>query len=330
MRCFDLLILSLVVALSPTMSRAGNYPDRPIRLVVGFGAGGPTDIPARFIADKLSETLGQRVFVENKPASGGIVATRDVIARPADGYTLLLCTHFEAINVAAYKDPGFKLSDLAPVSLIAKYYYGLALSNGIPATDIHSFIAYAKAHPGQVNYGTVGIGSAQEILARQLEKLTGMTMTQVPFRGGAQPVQEIIADRIHFYLAPPLAILPQYREKRLKILAVTSPERLRALPEIPTLTEVGIDFVRSGWLGICAPIGTPAPIIQLLNRDIALIVRSHDYRALIDVTGSIAASSTPAELRRSCSRRSMKWHRPSPNFICSGNRNCPPSGKKRT
>src|SRR5260370_23316184 len=128
MRRFGLLILSLIVTLSPTISRGGSYPDRPIRLVVGFGVGGPTDIPARFIADKLSEALGQRVFVENKPASGGLVATRDVIARPADGYTLLLCTHFEPINLAAYKEPGFKLSDLAPIPLIARYCYGLRCS----------------------------------------------------------------------------------------------------------------------------------------------------------------------------------------------------------
>jgi tripartite-type tricarboxylate transporter receptor subunit TctC len=114
MRCFGLLILTIIVALSPSDSRGGNYPDRPIRLVVGFGVGGPTDIPARFIADKLSEALGQRVFVENKPASGGIVATRDVIARPADGYTLLLCTHFEPINLAAYKDPGSSLAIWRP------------------------------------------------------------------------------------------------------------------------------------------------------------------------------------------------------------------------
>src|SRR5215467_421894 len=187
MRCFGLPILTLIAALWPATSPAGDYPERPIRLVVGFGVGGPTDIPARVVADKLGEALGQRVFVENKPASGGIVATRDVIARPADGYTLLLCTHFEPINVAAYKDPGFKLSDLTPVSLIARYYYGLALANAVPATDVRSFLAYAKAHPGQVNYGTVGFGSAQEILARQLEKVTGITMNQVPFRGGAQP-----------------------------------------------------------------------------------------------------------------------------------------------
>ena len=294
MRRFGLLILSLIVGLSPSVSRGGNYPDRPIRLVVGFGVGEPTDIPARFIADKLSEALGQRVFVENKPASGGIVATRDVIARPADGYTLLLCTHFEPI--AAYKDPGFKLSDLAPISLIAKYYYGLALSNAIPSTDIRSFIAYAKTHPGQVNYGTVGFGSAQEILARQLEKATGITMNQVPFRGGAQPVQEIVAGRIDFYTAPPLALIPHYREQQLKIIAVSSPERLGVLPEVPTLAEAGINFIRSGWLGICVPAGTPAAVIELLNRDIAPIVRSPEYRTLIETAGSIAAASTPDEL----------------------------------
>jgi tripartite-type tricarboxylate transporter receptor subunit TctC len=286
MRRFGLLILSLIVGLSPSMSRGGNYPDRPFKLVVGFGVGGPTDIPARFIAEKLSEALGQRVFVENKPASGGIVATRDVIARPADGYTLLLCTHFEPI--AAYKDPGFKLSDLAPISLIAKYYYGLALSNAIPSTDIRSFIAYAKTHPGQVNYGTVGFGSAQEILARQLEKATGITMNQVPFRGGAQPVQEIVAGRIDFYTAPPLALIPHYREQQLKIIAVSSPERLGVLPEVPTLAEAGINFIRSGWLGICVPAGTPAAVIELLNRDIAPIVRSPEYRTLIETAGSIA------------------------------------------
>jgi tripartite-type tricarboxylate transporter receptor subunit TctC len=216
-----------------------------------------------------------------------------VIARPADGYTLLLCTHFEPINLAAYKDPGFKLSDLAPISLIARYYYGLALSNAIPSTDIGSFIAYAKAHPGEVNYGTVGFGSAQEILARQLEKVTGITMNQVPFRGGAQPVQEIVAGRIDFYTAPPLALIPHYRDQRLKIIAVSSPERLNVLPEVPTLAEVGINFIRSGWLGVCAPAGTPAAIIELLNRDIAPIVHSPDYRALIENAGSIAAASTP-------------------------------------
>jgi tripartite-type tricarboxylate transporter receptor subunit TctC len=273
-----------------------TYPNRPIRLLVGFGAGGPTDIPARFVADRLGAALGQPVVVENKPAAGGIVATRDVIAQPADGYTLLLCTHFEEINYAVYRNAGFKLGDLAPISLIAKYYYALTLSNAIPATDFDSFVAYAKAHPGEITYATVGTGSAQEVIARQLEKLTGITMNRIPFRGGIQVVQELIAGRIGFYVSPTLAILPQYQNKQLKILAMTSPERVEGLREVPALKEFGINFDRFGWLGICAAAGTPQPIIKTLHDHIVPIVGSADYRALVDNAGTIAVSSTPQAL----------------------------------
>jgi tripartite-type tricarboxylate transporter receptor subunit TctC len=274
------------------------YPVRPIRLVVGFGAGGPTDIPARFIAEKLGEALGQRVIVENKPAAAGMIATRDALSQPRDGYTLLLCTHFEPINAALYRNAQFKLSDIAPVSLIAKYYYGLALANSIPAAELDDFVRYAKAHPGEVSYATIGAGSAQEILARQLEKITGITMNRVPFRGGAQVVQELVAGRVQFYVSPTLAIVPQYQAGQLKILAVSAAERLHNLPEIPTLTERGIDFVRFGWLGICAGAGTPRPILDLLQGHIATIVGSGDYRSIIEKAGSIAVSSTADELAK--------------------------------
>ncbi len=293
----SVLALLLTVAGVAHTAAQENYPNRPIRLIVGFGAGGPTDIPARFVADKLGAALGQPVVVENKPAAGGIVATRDVIAQPADGYTLLLCTHFEAINNAVYRNVGFKLSDLAPISLIAKYYYALALSNAVPATDFKSFVAYAKAHPGEVTYATVGTGSAQEVIARQIEQATGVTMNRIPFRGGIQVVQELIAGRIGFYVSPTLTILPQYQNKQLKIIAMTSPERVQGLPEVPTLKEYGISFDRFGWLGICAPAGTPEPVIRTLHDKIVPIVAGADYRALVDKAGTIAVSSTPQELR---------------------------------
>jgi len=274
------------------------YPSRPIRLVVGFGAGGPTDIPARFIAEKLGDALGQRVVVENKPAAAGMVAARDVLSQPRDGYTLLLCTHFEAINTAVYKNVLFKLDDVAPISLITKYYYGLALANTVPADDFESFVRYAKANPNEVSYATVGAGSAQEILARQLEKLTGIVMNRIPFRGGPQVVQELIAGRVHFYVSPTLAIVPQYQAKQIKILAVSAPERVKNLSEIPTLTEKGVNFVRYGWLGICAGAGTPQPILDQLQRQITAIVATADYRAMIEKAGSIAVASTPQELRQ--------------------------------
>ena len=268
------LLLLLALAGSGAAQAEEPYPTRPIRLVVGFGAGGPTDIPARFIADKLGEALGQRVIVENKPAAAGMIAARDVLSQPRDGYTLLLCTHFEPINTALYKNAQFKLGDIAPVSLIAKYYYGLALANAVPAADFDAFVQYAKAHPGEVSYATIGAGSAQEILARQLEKLAGITMNRVPFRGGSQVVQELVAGRVQFYVSPTLAILPQYQAGQLKILAVSAPQRLKNLSEIPTLTERGVDFVRYGWLGICAGAGTPQPIVDLLQRRVATIVGS--------------------------------------------------------
>jgi tripartite-type tricarboxylate transporter receptor subunit TctC len=289
------LIAALLAAAG--VSRAADpYPARPIRLVVGFGAGGPTDIPARFIADKLGSRLGQNVVVENKPGAGGMLATRDVLSQPSDGYTLLLCTHFESINTVLYRNPQYALRDLAPISLIAKYYYGLGLSNTIPAKTFEEFIAYAKAHPGEVGYISIGIGSAQEIMARQLERLAGIKMNRIPYRGGPQVMQDLLSGIVHFYVAPTLQVLPQYESRQLKVLAVSSPQRLDVAPDIPTLAEKGIDFVRFGWLGICARAGTPQPIIELLNRNISEIVATPEYRDLIEKSGSLPVASSPAEL----------------------------------
>jgi tripartite-type tricarboxylate transporter receptor subunit TctC len=293
-------LLALVGAamLRPDVSLAQDaYPTKPIRLVVGFAAGGSTDIPARYIADKLGGLLGQRVIVENKAAAGGMLATRDVLGQPRDGYNLLLCTHFESINTVVYRNPQYELRDLAPISLVAKYYYGLALSHTVPASDLAGFVRYAKAHPGEISYATVGTGSAQEIFARQLERLTGIVMNRVPYRGGAQILQDLLPGRVQFYVAPMISITPLAKEGALAMLGVSSPARLDAAPRVPTLREQGVDFVRYGWLGICAAAGTPQSVISRLNREIAAIVASPDYRAVTERAGSIPVSSTPDELR---------------------------------
>jgi tripartite-type tricarboxylate transporter receptor subunit TctC len=298
---FGRLIGACIAALAfvPLQTQAQDgYPTRPIRLVVGFAAGGSTDIPARYVADKLGTLLGQRVAVENKGGAAGMLATRDVLAQPRDGYTLLLCTHFEPINTAVYRNIGFQLSDLAPISLISKYYYGFALANAVPANDLESFIRYAKAHPGEISYGTVGTASAQEIFARQIERMTGISMTKVPYRGGAPAMQDLLPGRIQLFISPMISVIPHAQQKQLKILGVSSPERLKAAPDVPTLRERGIDFVRFGWLGICAGAGTPQPILERLNREIVKIVATSDYRGMIERAGSIAVSSTPDELRQ--------------------------------
>jgi tripartite-type tricarboxylate transporter receptor subunit TctC len=285
--------------LAPAKATAQEaYPSRPIRLLVGFAAGGPTDLPARFLADKLGALLGQRVIVENKPGAGGMLATREALAQPRDGYTLLLCTHFEAINAAVYRNPQFRLADLAPISLISKYYYGLALANAVPATDLKSFVAYAKAHPGAISFATIGAGSAQEIFARQLERLTGISMNLVPYKGGAPALQDLLPGRIQFFVTPLSSVLPYAEQKQLKVLGVSSAARLSAAPDVPSLREQGVDFVRFGWLGVCAGSGTPAGIIATLNRDIGKVVASPDYQKLTEQAGSVPEASTPDELRQ--------------------------------
>jgi tripartite-type tricarboxylate transporter receptor subunit TctC len=273
-----------------------NYPDKPIRLVVGFGAGGPTDLPARAIADKMGASLGQRVVVENKTGASGQIATQDVLAKPRDGYNLLLCTHFEAINLALHRKAAYKLEDIAPISQISRYYYGVAVANAVPADTWEALISHAKANPGKVYYGSVGRGSAQEILALELGKLTGIDLTGVSYKGASQMMPDLLAGRVHLFVSPTLSVMPSYKAGKLKMLAVTSPERLAAAPEVPTLKEKGLAFVRFGWLGICAGAGTPQPIIALLNRHVVEAVKAPDYRQLIEKAGSIPLSSTPQEL----------------------------------
>jgi tripartite-type tricarboxylate transporter receptor subunit TctC len=275
---------------------AQSYATRPVRLVVGFGAGGPTDIPARFIADKLGTILKQRVVVENKPGAAGMLATRDALSQAADGHTLLLCTHFESINTAVYRNPQFKLEQLAPISLISKYYYGIAMTNALPVNDLDGFIAHAKANPNVLSYATLGQGSAQEIFVRQLERLAGISLNRVPFRTGPQIMPDLIAGRVHIYVSPTLAVLPLHNSKELKVIAITSPERLANAKDIPTLVEKKFPFIRFGWLGICAREGTPQPIISELNRHIRAIVAMPEYRDIIEKGGSIPEASTPAEL----------------------------------
>jgi len=276
---------------------AEKYPVKPIRFVVGFSAGGPTDIPARFIADQLSKRLGERVLVDNRTGAGGMIATREVLAQPRDGYTLLLCTHFESINTAVYRNPGFKLEDIEPISLTSRYYYGIALANNVEADDFDSFLAYAKANPGKISYATIGTGSAQDIFGRQIEDLADIEMTAVPYRGGALVLPDIFAGRVQLYVAPTANVLPNREDKKLKVVAITSPERLEAVPDIPTLKEKGLDFVRFGWLGICAAKGTPQPILDTLNKHIREIIAMPEYQALIKKTGAIPESSTPADLQ---------------------------------
>jgi tripartite-type tricarboxylate transporter receptor subunit TctC len=196
-----------------------------------------------------------------------------------------------------YRNPQYELDDLAPVSLVSKYYYGLALANSVPVSDFAEFVRHAKAHPGAISYATVGAGSAQEIFAHQIERLAGIAMNRVPYRGGAQALQDLLPGRVQLYVSPMISVIPLAKDRALKILGVSSPTRLAGAPEVPTLREQGVDFVRFGWLGVCTAAGTPPSIIALLNRHLAEIVASPEYQTAAQRAGSTPESSTPDEFR---------------------------------
>ena len=277
---------------------AADYPSRPIRLVVGFTAGGPTDIPARFIAERLGAALGQPVIVENRPGAGSTLAANEVMSRPREGYDLLACTYFDAVNTLLYKSIRYKLADLVGVTLFARYSYAVAVANSLPVKSFSELIEYAKQHPGEVDYVQLGPASTQNLLAKRLENLAGISMTGIPYKGAAEGNQELIAGRVHLHIGPPLSIVPMFRAGKLKVVAVTGDERLASMPDVPTLKELGVPLVAYAWLGVCAGVGTPQPVVDLLNARIGAIVNSAEFRALMAASGSVAVASTPQEFHR--------------------------------
>ena len=292
------LLVLCALGLPTAAPAAEDYPTRPIRMVVGFTAGGPTDIPARLIADRLSAALGHPVIVENKPGAGATLAANDVMSRARDGYDLLVCTYFDAVNTLLYKSLHYKLEDLVGITLIARYSYVVAAANSLPVDTFPDLIAYTKQHPGVVNYAQLGVASTQNLLAKRLETLAGMRMTGIPYKGSSEVAQELIAGRSHLYIGPPIGLVSLYQAKQIKVLAVTGNERMSSIPEVPTLKESGVPLVAYAWVGICAGAGTPQSVIDLLNKRITAIVDSPEYRTLVEKSGSVAVSSTPQELRR--------------------------------
>jgi tripartite-type tricarboxylate transporter receptor subunit TctC len=290
---FRVTLIAAGLALSGA-AQAQDFPNKTIRIVVGFPAGGPSDVPARILAEKL-RVLGQPVIVENKTGAAGMIALADVLSQPRDGHTLLLCSYIDAINPLLYKKVAYKLDDIAPVSLIQKAYYAFTIPAEYPASDLKGFIAHAKSKPGGLNYGKVGSGSVTELLAKQLEKVAGISMTGVTFRGTGPAVQEIAAGRLDFMVGPLAVTIPLHEGKKVKIVGMTSPERLAVAPDVPTLKEQGIDIVNYGWWGVCAASGTPKPVLEALNRHIATAVASPEFKTVIEKTGVIAVSSSVDE-----------------------------------
>jgi tripartite-type tricarboxylate transporter receptor subunit TctC len=269
---------------------AVGYPNRTIRLVVPFTPAGTTDIAARVLAERLTQRLGQLVVVENRSGSGGNVGSDYVAKGEADGYTLLMCTISSgAINYSLYgpRMP-YKPEDLAAAGLLLKVPNAIFVTNELPVRTLRELVDYAKARPGQLNYGSSGVGTSLHLTGELLKTVAGIDLQHVPFRGAGPMLQEVIAGRIEVAVDNLPSVIGHIRDGRLRALAVTTAARSPALPEVPTTAEAGFpDVEATAWFGVQAPVRTPRPIIERLGAEIDAVTKEPETRAkLADLGGT--------------------------------------------
>ncbi len=290
-----LLAIALVFAAGAVSASAQSFPDRSIKLLVPYPAGGPTDTVARSITQVLTTDLGQSVIVENQAGAGGRLAMKSVARAAPDGYTLLLGgTNNNAITPALYKDLDFDaVKDFAPVAAIATDSLVLVINPNVPAKNLAELIAYAKANPGKLSSGG-GIGISPHFLLEFVRVKSGTNILFVPYRGAAPAMTDVIAGQIQMHASAKSLLLPQIQAGKLRALAVASVERWPELPDVPTLREAGMDgFPTAVWYGLLAPAGTPAPVVAKLNATVNARLKTDETKAALAKLSLDARPMTP-------------------------------------
>lgn len=301
-------LLTLGVAAASAAHAA--YPDKPIRLVVGFPAGQATDVIARVFARKLQDTLGQPVFVDNKAGAAGIIGSDIVAKSPPDGYTLLVGSSGPmAINPSLYsKLPYHPLKDFAPVSLLAVVPLFLAVNPQFPAQTAADLVKVAKERPGKINYGSAGSGVTSHLTMELFKHAQGIDLTHVPYKGSPAAVTDLIGGQVSVMFDTGPALLPHMRSGKVRVLAVASKTRNAAAPDVPTMAEAGLgDFEAPAWVGLAAPKGTPNEVIDALQKALAVWRDAPDVRAQLTGVGAEPTAMTPAEFTKYIQSEMDKW-----------------------
>ena len=289
---------------------AAQWPnDRPIRLIVGFGAGGGTDIVARIVAQPLSELLKQSVVVENKPGAGGSIASGEVARAAKDGYTATMISTGHTVGAAMLKNvPYDAVKDFAPVGLVANSAFVIVANKDFAANDIKGLVALAKASPGKLNFASVGIGSTQHIAGELLVQSAGIEVKHIPYRGSPALVAALLAGQVDYGVETFQAVQGQVQGGTLKLLAVGGATRLAAVPNVPTVAESGVPgYVVSGWYGFAYPAGTPQAIVDKTNAALKTVLAQPDVRDRLSNAGATASISTPAEFGTLLAEEVAKW-----------------------
>ena len=290
---------------------AQEYPSKPIRLIVPFGAGGGTDIIARGIAQKLFEVWGQQVIADNRPGANGTIGV-DLVAKAApDGYTLAMISSSHTVNVSLYRKPPYDLiNDLAPITQLTTQPYVLVIHPSLPAKNVSELISLAKAKPASINYASSGTGGLGHLAGALFAQQTAIRITHIPYKGGTPGMTDLIAGHVQMLFSTILQANPQIRSGRLRALAVTSARRSAALPVVPTMQEAGVaNYDVAGWYGMIAPAKTPTTVIAKLQTEISAVLRLPELRERLAADGSEAVGSSAEQLSTHLRAEVARWER---------------------
>ncbi len=305
------LAAAAAVLMTNPASAQSTYPGKPVRIVVPSSAGGGTDIIARIVAPKLTQALGQQIVIDNRPGAGTMIGGELVAKAPPDGYTLLMCISTLATNPVIYrKVPYNALSDFAPITRVLVASNILVVHPSLPPRTVKELIAFAKAHPGQLNFGSAGLGTNPHLSMELFLSMTGLKMVHVPYKGSAPAIIDLLAGHVGVMTATALTGIPHIRAGRLRALGVTGAKRTAAAPDVPTISEAGVPgYEAVQWYGMAAPANTPREVITRLNREMVTILQMPDVKEKFAADGADTAGTSPEEFGRYIKSETEKWQK---------------------
>jgi len=308
-----MLVAALAAGIAPSraVAQTPDYPQRPIRLIVGFTPGGSTDLVGRLLGGKLAERIGQQVVIDNRPGASGIIAAEIVAKSQPDGYTLLIAGSSISIVGSLYKDTKFDVQrDLEPLALVATAPYVMVAHPSIGVKTVAEFVAYAKARPGKISWGASTPGTVQHLSGEMFKRMAGIDMVFIPYKGTGAMLPDILGGRLQIAIDNVLVLTPHIKLGTLNALGVTTAKRSPILPDVPSLAESGLPgFDTSGWFSMYSAPKTPAHIVNKLNAEILAIVNTPDMRERLLTFGATPLPGTPADLRAQLAREVPAWRK---------------------
>jgi tripartite-type tricarboxylate transporter receptor subunit TctC len=303
------IILSLVAIGCSVAHAADPYPSKPVKILFGFPAASATDVIARTMGQKLSEKWGQPVVIDNRPGAGGNLASEIAAKLPPDGYTIFFGTVANAISTGYYSRLNYDyLKDFAPITLVATTPLVLVANPNVPVTSVKELIAYAKANPGKLDFGSGGPGTSNHLAGEMFKSDTGTELVHVPYKGTPAAYADLMSGRISLMFDNIVAAMPHIKSGKLKAIAVTSSKRSLSLPEVPTVAEAGVPgFEAVSWIGALVPVGTPKDIVSKLHTDLVTVLRLPDVQERLGQLGAVVVGSTPEQFAAWNRNEIAKW-----------------------